>query len=128
VIPAPRVLVVDDERPFADAVAEFLNDHGFRAEAAYDGMNAVAAARRERPDALVTDIRMPARNGFDVADAVRRESPRCAIVLMTAHAEMSAAWLATGIHADGFVRKPASLAALAATVESAIEDRRRRNG
>lgn len=121
--PRARVLVVDDERPFADAVVEHLRDRGYAAEAAYDATSGIAAAHRTPPDVLVADIRMPGSSGFHLVEEVRRTAPACVVILTTAYAEMALAWLSTGIRADGFVPKPASLDDLLGKIEAALADR-----
>ena len=64
-----RVLVVEDERTIAEAVAVRLRAEGFVVDIAGDGPGAVETARRTRPDAVVLDVMLP---GFDGLEVCRR--------------------------------------------------------
>lgn len=70
---APRILVVDDEVIIALTVAQFLEDEGFVAIMAHDGQQALDLARRERPDAVITDYMMPRINGQELARTLRQD-------------------------------------------------------
>jgi len=77
-----RVLVVDDHPGFRTAIGELLRGAGFEivGEAATaDGALAVVA--RERPDLVLLDIRLPGRDGIDLAGELARMSPPPAVVL-----------------------------------------------
>ncbi len=81
-----RYLLVDDNRDFAENLAEILSDHGASCEIASDGEEALGRVRAGRFDALVTDMRMPGMGGAAVVHAVRRADPGLPAVVITAHA------------------------------------------
>ena len=62
-----RVLVADDNEDAADTLAALLELNGYEVQVAYDGEAALRLAERWPPDAAVLDIRMPGRDGYDVA-------------------------------------------------------------
>jgi DNA-binding response OmpR family regulator len=68
------ILVVDDERDSAETLAVLLRVEGYRAETAYDGMEALRVAESCQPQLVLLDISMPEIDGFDVA-AKLRERP-----------------------------------------------------
>ncbi|HEX6202461.1 MAG TPA: ATP-binding protein [Thermoanaerobaculia bacterium] len=68
------VLVVDDNRDAADSLSMLLEIKGCRVATAYDGAEALAAAARQRPDAVVLDIAMPGMNGYEVAQRMRADA------------------------------------------------------
>jgi CheY-like chemotaxis protein/two-component sensor histidine kinase len=70
---ARRILVVDDNRDSADLLAMLLQLAGNDAHAAYDGVEAVEAARRLRPDVALLDIAMPRLSGYDACRVIRAE-------------------------------------------------------
>jgi CheY-like chemotaxis protein len=82
-----RYLVVDDNREFAENLAEILRDRGDEAAIASSGPEAVALARRTRFDALLTDMRMPLMGGAQVVHAIRRIDPGLAALVLTAHVD-----------------------------------------
>ena len=82
----PTILVVDDQRLIADTTSMVLNQSGFRAEHAYNGLSALEIAMRLKPDYLLTDIVMPGMNGVELAIAVRQQLPATVIVLLSGQA------------------------------------------
>jgi DNA-binding response OmpR family regulator len=64
---ATRILIADDNRDFADSLAQILANEGYGVRTSYDGREAIEAAREFRPHVVVLDIRMPAITGFEVA-------------------------------------------------------------
>ena len=68
-----RILVVDDNHDAADALAMLLEMTGNQTHLAFDGVAALAAAARVRPDVVLLDIGMPELNGYDVARRIREQ-------------------------------------------------------
>ena len=101
-----KILVVDDERDIADAVASLLISEGFDVLLAHDGEEAVATALRERPDLVLMDYQMPRMDGVEACVRIRsvHERSRCRILLATA----SLTDLSRVSEADGFLVKPYS--------------------
>lgn len=79
-------LVVDDNRHFAENLAEILRDRGDEAAVAESGPEAVALARARRFDAVLCDMRMPGMGGAEVVHALRRVDPGVPALVITAHA------------------------------------------
>lgn len=85
-VPAPRILVVDDEALIADTVVQILNRNGFIAEAAYSGEEAIAIAKRVCPELVLSDVMMPHVDGVEAAIAIREHCPDTRIVLFSGQA------------------------------------------
>jgi len=81
-----RVLVVDDETLIADTIAQILNKNGFRATAVYSGAAAIALARQECPDLVLSDVMMPHIDGVEAAITIRQACPQTRIVLISGQA------------------------------------------
>jgi hypothetical protein len=62
-------LIVDDSEPERQLLARLLELNGYRVTAAANGVEALAAARRERPDTVVSDVLMPKMDGFALCHA-----------------------------------------------------------
>ncbi len=101
-----KILVVDDEREIADAVATLLITEGYDVLLAHDGEQAVGTAVRERPDLILMDFQMPRLDGVQAAIRIRKtlKKSECRILLATA-ALMD---LSAVAEADGFLLKPYS--------------------
>jgi len=72
-IEARRILVVDDNEDSATSLAELLSLTGHETEVAYDGLEAVEAAARFRPDVVLLDIGLPKLNGYEAAQRIREQ-------------------------------------------------------
>lgn len=86
-----RYLIVDDNREFADNLAEILRDAGDEVAVAEGGAAAIEAVRSSPPfDAVLTDMRMPLMGGAEVVHEIRRIDPGAAAMVITAHVADSA--------------------------------------
>ncbi len=111
-----RILVVDDDESILDFVREALSDYGYAASAAIDGAEALELARRQPPDLILLDMRMPIMDGWEFAVAYQREpGPHAPMIVLTAARDVEA--IAEEIHADGYLAKPFTLDELVAVVE-----------
>jgi CheY-like chemotaxis protein len=84
--PAPRILVVDDEKVIADTIVQILNRNGFIAEAAYGGQEAIEKAQRHCPELVLSDVLMPQVDGVEAAITIRRHCPDTRIILFSGQA------------------------------------------
>ncbi len=80
--PCRRILVVDDNRDAVDSLTQLLRMLGNDVQAAYDGMEAVDAAARFRPEVVLLDIGLPRLNGFEAARRIREQPGGQGMVLI----------------------------------------------
>lgn len=116
-----RVLVVDDDLQFAEAMRMVLERHGYEVRVAHDGHEGLVQAERESPDLIVLDVMMPRRSGFCVLDRIggRDTGPR--IVIMTANDDNRHREIARAKGAHGFLHKPFEMHELLETVERLLQ-------
>lgn len=108
-VAAIHVLVVDDCRDSADALALLLKFLGCDVRTAYDGMTAVEEAERFRPELLLLDLGMPVVDGFAVARRIR-QSPELSRALLVAHTGYGHYRKRAGeVGFNGYLLKPAGL-------------------
>lgn len=88
--PSLRVLIVDDNHDVADSLAQLLELYHYEPRVAYDGLEGLRVAREWIPDCLVSDIRMPGLDGYELARAVRAD-PALAGMRLVAHTANSGA-------------------------------------
>lgn len=84
-----RVLVVDDEPLIADTLSTILAESGFSATAAYSAEEALAAARTEQPDIVISDVLMPKMTGVELGIRLRKELPEARVILFSGQAATS---------------------------------------
>ena len=68
-----KILVVDDEPIIVKSVTRALSENGYTVFGAQDGTEALALAKKEKPDLIILDIRMPGMSGFDVLEKLRAD-------------------------------------------------------
>lgn len=78
-----RVLVADDEDIIREAIADVMSKAGALPVMARDGQEAVAMIAQQRFDLVLSDIKMPLRNGYEVFAAAKAQNPHCPVILIT---------------------------------------------
>ena len=113
--PAQRVLVVDDERPLATLIADYLRRDSFEVTIAFDGTAAVDAARTTAPDVVVLDLGLPGLDGIEVCRRLRTFSD-CYVIMLTARSDEVDKLVGLSVGADDYLTKPFSPRELVARV------------
>lgn len=117
-MPQPRVLVIEDNRPVRDLLRQSLERVGCKVTAEANGKAGLKAARREPPDLILMDMRLPGLDGPEVLDKLRRTRglERIPVIGISgyAHPEMKARAFERGCVA--FLEKPLVLSEVGATV------------
>jgi DNA-binding NarL/FixJ family response regulator len=115
---AIRVLIADDQRVLRDGLAMLVGlIEGVQVVgAAADGVEAVSAARRERPDVVLMDLRMPRMEGAEATRTIRAELPGTQVLVLTTYADDESLFPALQAGARGYLTKDAS----AEEIEQAI--------
>jgi DNA-binding response OmpR family regulator len=114
-----RVLVVEDDRAIADAVAARLRAEGFLVQIVGDGPSAVEAARRDPPDVVVLDVMLPGFDGLEVCRRIQAERP-VPVLMLTARGEETDLLVGLAVGADDYMAKPFSMRELAARVHALL--------
>ena len=126
---APRfkILVVDDDATIRSTLAEVLYMWGYRAVEAASISETLATVDRERPDAVLLDVKLPDGSGISALDELRKRSPELVIIIITGFVTHKDAFEAGVRHAYGYVTKPIDQPQLRAMLEEALESRTARN-
>jgi len=101
-----KLLIVDDNEGVRHLVARWLERAGFSVREAGDGMEAVEMIRRETPDIVLADIRMPNMDGIELARIVKSEHPQVKVILMTAYSSPQTIAQARREGVDDYLEKP----------------------
>ena len=103
------VLLTDDDPEVTRITDAHLRAGGYRTVLAFDGAQAVDAARHERPDGVVLDLMMPKRSGFDVLEEIGKLAPpRPRVVVLSARGREEDITRAFALGADDYMIKPFS--------------------
>lgn len=120
------ILVIDDELDMLENCARLLSPLGYQVLTEADSTNALAIFERERPDLVLTDLRMPGLDGLGVLRAIRASDPSSTVILITAFATIETAVEAVKEGAFDYLPKPFSGDQLRVCIERALEQRRLR--
>ncbi len=120
--PGQKILVVEDERSIAELLAFNLGREGFEVREAVDGLAALVACRRERPDLVILDVMLPGMDGLEVCRQLRRthEFKDVPIIMLTARREELDRVLGLEMGADDYVVKPFSPREVVARVKAIL--------
>jgi DNA-binding response OmpR family regulator len=113
------ILVVEDELSIARIVTDYLTHEGFEVEHAADGEAALIVARNLKPDLIVLDLRLPKRDGLDVAREIRRTSD-VPILMLTARGEEADRVAGLELGGDDYMVKPFSPRELVARIRAVL--------
>ena len=115
-----RILVVEDEPGIALALEDDLTLEGYRVEVIQDGLTAVKRARAETFDAILLDVMLPGKDGFEVCRELRRSGIRTPILMLTARAQEAEKVLGLEAGADDYVTKPFGVRELRARIAALL--------
>ena len=120
-----RVLIVEDEEHLADGLRFNLEADGFEVETAYDGEIALEKVFVEKKsfDAIVLDVMMPKKNGFEVARALREAEIFTPILMLTALGKPEDVLHGFEAGADDYLQKPFELAIFQARLNGLLRRR-----
>ncbi len=121
--PAATVLVVEDDDAMRELLVEELGDAGYRVRAAPGGHQGLELARNERMDLVITDLRMPDLDGFDLIRDVGALPDPPHIVMITAFGSIETAIKAVKLGAYDYITKPFELEELLLLVEKTLAER-----
>lgn len=114
------ILIVEDERDLSDLLDMNLKNGGYRTIVAHTGTDALAKARKLRPDLVLLDLMLPELPGTEVARQIRADKgiAHVPIIMLTAKADEVDQVVGLTVGADDYVTKPFSMKVLLARVEA----------
>jgi len=119
-----HLLIVEDEAPLREAIAEQLTDRGYRVEQAESGEVAIAKLADFAFDIIITDLRLPGVDGSVVVEAAVERYPHIIAIVVTGYGTVKDAVEAIKRGATDFVNKPFQIDELLHVLDSALEQRR----
>lgn len=114
-----RVMFVDDEEGVRLSWNRFLSDRGFEVTTAPDGDAAIEALEVQPVDVVVSDLRMPGKDGLDLLNWVRDNKPETQFILLTGYGDDGVEEMARKLGAYDYLNKPISPEALATIITAA---------
>jgi two-component system response regulator HydG len=119
-----RVLVIDDEEPHAQAVAESLERIGYECDIATSGPAGAQKIENEDYDVVITDLKMDSIDGLALLRKAKMELPDAEVVLVTGHGDIKSTVLAMQQGAANYLTKPLDISELRVVVDKAAQRKR----
>jgi CheY-like chemotaxis protein/cytidylate kinase len=114
-----KVLLVDDEREFAETLSERLLMREMPTTVVYDGEHALSLVDQEEPEVMVLDLKMPGINGIEVLRRIKKEHPHVEIIVLTGQGSKEDEELCLKLGAFAYLEKPVDVEVLAQTMREA---------
>ncbi len=116
----PRLLLADDDRAIRESLERALELEGYLVTSVADGVQALAAVRREVPDLVILDVMMPGVDGLGACRVIRADGLRVPILMLTARVEVDARVAGLDAGADDYLAKPFDLDELLARLRALL--------
>ena len=114
-----KVLLVDDEKDFLDALGERMANRGMNVSTTTSAKDAVKKVQEESYDAIVLDLQMPEMDGIEALKAIKKINPDMQVILLTGHATVEKGIEAMKLGAMDLIEKPADIEAIAEKIKKA---------
>ncbi|MBD3950010.1 response regulator transcription factor [Tuanshanicoccus lijuaniae] len=115
-----RLLLAEDEKDLAKALAAILKHHNYEVDVVHDGEDALYYAESAEYDGLILDIMMPKKTGLEVLDTLRKRDVQTPILLLTAKNQLEDKVKGLDSGADDYITKPFDTPELLARVRSML--------
>ena len=121
---APKVLIVEDDPALMRGLKDNFEAQGYRVQVAREGREGLAAALANVPDLVLLDIMLPKMNGYEICRAIRAETLKMPIIMLTAKGQEEDIIRGLELGADDYVTKPFSIRELLARVRAFLRRQR----
>ena len=121
-----RVLIVDDEDVVCQSYERVLSDAGYQVRSAMNGKQALQEVQKDRPDLVLTDLRMPVMDGLTIIRYLRESEPEVRVIVVTGYPSEESAEEAAKLGVEEYLTKPLSPANLRRAATEALAPKTRR--
>jgi DNA-binding response OmpR family regulator len=121
-----KVLLVDDEKEFIDTLAERLNTRGIDAKVVYSGEEALPVIKKEPPEVVLLDLKMPGMDGLDVLRKIKHEHPKTEVIIYTGHGGDMEKALSKELGVFAYLQKPVDIGVLIDAMKAAYKKMNKR--
>jgi len=119
-----RILIVEDEKSMREVLKILLEEEGYDTTSAADGLQAIEKIQQDIFDLVITDIKMPRADGFEVLRKVREISPSSIVIMITAFGTTESTIEAMKLGAYDYIHKPFKIDEIRLIINKAFEKKR----
>ena len=114
------IYVIDDDDQLRTSFHKLLTEEGYQVSGAASGEAGLELIRRQLPDTVILDMRLPGMNGLETFRAIREIEPRLPVIIMTAHGSTGTAIEATKLGAFDYILKPFDIPDMLKVIHQAL--------
>lgn len=118
-----NILVIEDELILCNLLSDVLSDKGYKVRYAQSGVEGVSIAREDNFDVIITDLKIPDKNGIEVLREVKKINPDNAVIVVTAYPSFETVQAALRLGAYDYLTKPFNIDEIAFVVKRATDFR-----
>ena len=118
-----KILIIDDERPIRETLEMFLCEKGYKVATSESGEASLELIRKDRPDIVVLDLRLPGIDGIAVLRIIRQLSPESVVIVITAYPDKDIFDQAERLGVYSYIVKPIDVAEFEVTIDKAVRSR-----
>lgn len=119
-----KILVIDDDQSIRKTLSSYLKKLNYEVYSAENGIQGIEIAKSELPDLVITDIKMPEADGFEVLKRVKEIDSHIHVIMITAFDDMHSTVKAMQQGAYDYIEKPLEIDKLKITINRALENKR----
>ncbi len=119
-----KILIIDDDQSIRNTLTGYLKKQDYEVFSAADGLEGIELAKTELPDLVITDIRMPGADGFEVLKCIKEIDPHIHVIIITAFDDMHSTVKAMQQGAYDYIEKPLEIDKLKITIQRALENKK----
>jgi len=123
-----KILIIDDEAPTLSMLRLLLDAMGYSVLIAENETTGIEIFKKEKPHIILTDIKMPGKDGFSVLQQVKQIAPETQVIVVTGHGDRDLEKQAFAYKATDFLHKPLDPNALETSLKKAEEALKHQNG
>ena len=125
-LPADRILVIDDDLAILNLLENLLAGEGYQVVTAACGREGLVALEKDQPDLILLDVQMPGMSGFEVLTKIRELRCEAPVIMVTAYGSEDVAAEALRLGADDYIAKPLRVRNLCFRIQRNLEKARLR--
>jgi two-component system response regulator (stage 0 sporulation protein F) len=126
IVQAASILVVDDEENAREGLSKILSKEGYKVETAANGKEAIDNLKRQRYELVITDMRMPLMDGFEVLREIKKMDENIGVIMITAYGEVESYLEAMNMGAFEYINKPVRVNELKRVITKVLEARQKK--
>ena len=120
----PNILLVEDEENFGSVLKNYLELKDYRVSWEVNGNSGLAGFRQDKFDLCLLDVMMPERDGFSLAEEIKKIDPTMPVIFLTAKSQKQDVLRGYGIGADDYIAKPFDIEVLLCKIKALLNRKR----